>query len=86
MTTTRIEQPTRDTRRTHMTTVVRAQGMPRGEIRLVISVDPFGPNGSAHLQRYTMHANGRLTLNSDAPYRTERAAVAAFDALHNTGD
>lgn len=81
MTTATLE--TQQTRRVHTTTVIRAAKLPHNELRIVVSVDPFGPDASSHLQRYKMHANGKLTLLSDSPYRLEKTACSAFDDLHN---
>ena len=68
------------TTRTHTVTVIRA-AIEGDELAVVVSVDPFGPNPSAHLQRYKLGAAG-VALLSDSPYRTESAAVAKFDDIH----
>lgn len=75
--------------RTHTTTVIRAAIRPASgssipaTLTAVISVDPFGPEPSAHYQTYDIHPNGRTTLRTDSPYRTEEAAAAKFDSIHN---
>jgi hypothetical protein len=77
--------------RTHLATVVRAAIRPASgsipaTLHLVISVDPFTDDASAHVQTYDIHPNGRTTLHTDSPYRTEAAAVAKFDAIYNGED
>lgn len=52
-------------------------------LALVVSVNPWGPNPSAHVQNYHFDsATNRGHLVTDSPYRTESAAVAAFDRMH----
>ena len=51
-----------------------------------MSVDPFSDDGSAHVQTYDIHPNGRTTLHTDSPYRTEAAAVAQFDSIYSDDD
>lgn len=68
--------------RAHTVTVIRMH-REGDHIALVVSVDPFGPNPSAHVQNYHMNnATKRGHLVTDSPYRTEAAAVAAFDRMH----
>lgn len=75
--------------RTHVATVIRAAYRPGSgssipaTLTAVISIDPFGPNPSAHYQTYDIHPNGCTTLRTDSPYRTEQAAAAKFDSIHN---
>jgi hypothetical protein len=73
------EEP--DNRRAHTTTVIRAAITAGNVLTLVVSVDPFGPNPSAHYQTYDVHPNGRTTLRSDSPYRLEETACSKFDSI-----
>lgn len=68
--------------RANLVTVVRMH-RDGDTVSLVVSVNPFGPNPSAHVQNYHFDsATNRGHLVTDSPYRTERAAVDAFDRMH----
>lgn len=71
--------------RTNLVTVIRT-AVDGGVLAVVVSVNPFGDKPSVHLQRYRLSASGRTSLISDSPYRTEAAAVAAFDRIHTNND
>lgn len=72
---------------THLTTIVRAayrsaSGKIPATLHVVISVDPFSPDRSAHLQTYDMNPNGTLYLRTTRAYSAESAAVQMFDRIH----